>query len=482
MFIAHVHLLYNSYRDPPSLREHLWIVSKLLVMKPYTIVPFLDYIIIVCYPKMARRFADPRSGFYHTSLKEVKMENITFSESESQITWGDEKFFRNFLETARGEKRLVSTNIPNILKQVNLMFTEKHENVYLYTKDTYQEFHRLFLDVLDRFREGLLGLMTHDHAKFKENLKLVQLSGLGLQCLTRSAVFETHLKTIESSLEQYHLDTAPESMPEGVEPDEDLEAVQPSASIKRAATDLPHHLPLHALYKEWLKLMLLFFDAVDVLDIFVDKKGIPFNTIDIKLLVTPPVSQDLLPWEELFKSNFISIDGPEEELSYNNDSILKFLQTNSTLNFGDALVYVNKIKTDYTSGNISNLKNSVNRLKTSKNQLPPGWKKWAEDLHLKLETLDQTLTQSAWVGEDIESLISSHTHLKKFFKFLHQLKSSQFSGKLHCEAILATLLKLAKDGIDDDSVNGEYGDILAELKVCCPVSNLFLPPNPYSIL
>ncbi|KAF8809714.1 hypothetical protein BYT27DRAFT_7093772, partial [Phlegmacium glaucopus] len=197
----------------------------------------LCYIITVCYPKMICRLKQPDLSMpYLESLKLVKVAEIEFRKLEPRISRSDRQFFLNFLPVIVMNE-LVCTDIPNILKAVNLM-NETDKPVQFYTKDTYQEFHALLLELLEIFQQSLQGLQNygnpHGDTKpgpdiFTSHLDAVEMAGLALQHLSRGAVLEMHLKTIESSLgEHRQMETRPTSMPESTEDeDEDLQAVQP---------------------------------------------------------------------------------------------------------------------------------------------------------------------------------------------------------------------------------------------------------------
>ena len=434
----------------------------------------LLYIITVCYPKMKRRFQQPDlSAPYIHSLNSVNMAEIEFRESEPMLKLGDQKFFKQSLVTLS-----TSIEIPNICEQ-RCLYERQNWNpatVRFYTKDTYREFHVLLLDLLGTFDRSLKNLESSagrtpppsgtaprppNLEEFRKNLKIFALTGLALQNLANGAILETHLKTIESSLKEHRrVVTATESMPE-VEPDQDddLEAVQPLASIRTDTGD-SQEMPLHMSYKEWLKLMLIYFDAINIINNFVDKPQFPFKTISIKVLVSPAVSKALLPWKELFTYSdiFSQTDVLNGQHLLSGNVILSYLQSVVDTRLDQSYQWIQQVQGACKSRKVWDLKNSLSKLKDSK---LPGWEKWAQDILLDTRlAAPETGTDFAWVGERIELLLSS-TNVK-FLKYLRDADRHKFSGTMHCEAALTSLLRHSKNG----TIDGAYEDIRAQLEVC----------------
>jgi hypothetical protein len=429
----------------------------------------LVYIITVCYRKMLRRLQQRDLSLpYRQSLKSVIMTEIKFVESESRITPGDESFM-SFLKVAV-EGGLLKSKIPNMINRVDLWLTNKLLGSFrFYTEDTYKEFHTLLLELLESFETGLKGLKSG--VDVDSHVSTIQLIGLALQYLTRGAILETHLKTIEGSLGEHGRrdDTAAESTPDNLEPDEDLEAVQPEASIRIDKGDF-QQAPLHKSYKEWLKVMLIYFDAVDVLGRFVAGPQFQFKAINIKILLSPRPSEALLPWKELFTSSniFSTTNVPTDELHYTGGYVLNYLETAMNANLDTSMIWANNCKTAWDRENIEELRKNIKFLTQSK---VPGWDKCALEIQTKLGNQKSLkgFTHYDWIGEKINLLISSNNF--KFFKFLRKAESSGliFLGSQHCEASLASFLPHSKDGI----IAGTHEDICAQLEVSCPVSNLF---------
>jgi len=171
------HILYNSYKSKPTMAEHLWILSRVLVMKynfdgrshshRNSAFLLMNYVIATCYLKMICRLKHETLSLpYIESLRSVKMASVTFLESHEKQE-GQERqdandkiflvdFLITFLEARVSTPTFTPTPIPNILEQASLAV--KDEPFQLYTKSTYREFHCLLLELLKTFQESLLAL------------------------------------------------------------------------------------------------------------------------------------------------------------------------------------------------------------------------------------------------------------------------------------------------------------------------------------
>jgi hypothetical protein len=255
LIAAHADILYDN-SDFTTLADHLWILSKLLVMKdspsdggPAAIVPsemsnrLLRYIIATCYRKMLRRLNhNTLSRPYFLSLKSV--EDVTFNESlrgqPSMLeTASDWLFLENVVLDGGHTLR---TPIPHILEQANLAVA--NQNFQLYNQNTCKEFHFLFLEFLERFQTSVSELSKHRgpaknvpaNEQFKQSLVRVLLNGFALQRIAKGTALRMHLRTIEAELVDHCRPDMSTPLPgedaekEGEEQDkrdEELEAVQP---------------------------------------------------------------------------------------------------------------------------------------------------------------------------------------------------------------------------------------------------------------
>jgi hypothetical protein len=242
LIAAHADILYDN-SGPTSLAEHLWILSKLLVMKDPAgwFDRFLYYVIATCYPKMERRLGHPTMSLpYINSLKGVAI--VPFNESlREEPTIREIASDRSFLSFVPGLIDHLHTPIPHIHEQVKLAAAD--QDFQLYDKNTCQEFHFLFLELLKRFQTSLKELTNsqNDNGQFTKYVLQALLMGDALRRMAKGAALRMHLRTIEAKLVDHRRPDMSMPMPGGNaakdeeqgekqdEPDEELEAVQPSA-------------------------------------------------------------------------------------------------------------------------------------------------------------------------------------------------------------------------------------------------------------
>jgi hypothetical protein len=442
-------LLYN--RSHWTITKHLWVLSRILTMKepssdgPKTVPDSLSrclihHVIATCYPKMLRRLGQRTlSGPYIRSLKSV----TTFKFGESMSNTATEEMTNDRLLLLFILKSIsLHPKIPKLLEQAKL--AERREPFQLYTKETCTEFHILLVELLERFQTSLNELKqargtpdveTQGSDEFKAKVALVMLSGYALLRLARGSAIEMHLKTIAPLL----LKTLPPG-PHGQEEESEeiVEELKP-AQLFIIKEGVPT--PVWKSFLDWLRLILAHFDAVDTLVGFVTGEKFQHHHISVKLLVPPPVDQDLLPWQDLFTDATLfptksewhvagqAKSGKSTKSGKSNPDILDFL--NESLQHYQ---YTVDLKRFWKKQDLTNTVKALRKVNTS--QLP-GWKECTGALldKLKVKVLPEQIDQ--WlqdIDHDIQDLIDS----AGFFASLED--TQPFKGALHCEASLASLL------------------------------------------
>ena len=175
--------------------------------------------------------------------------------------------------------------------------------------------------------------------------------------------------------------------------------------------------------------MVVYFDAMNILVSYISQPNFNHN-ISIKILVTPPVDNALLPWKDLFNvpKLFPTIDQP---LLKTNDEILCFLKKATSLNPKHSLEFANAALASWGKKDISNTIKNINELQDS---TLPGWHHGvATLLNLLDASLYLTSSEDCTISNKIQSLCDSTS-------FFNSLNSQKFWGTVHCEACLASLL------------------------------------------
>jgi hypothetical protein len=456
----------------------------------------LRYVIATCYPKILRRIRHlTLSKPYLVSLQSVTafsfVEPHQHQEPNRAGIKSDRLLLSNFLSVAA---RKLRTKIPKIEEQIALV--EAEQPFKLYTKETCIEFHELLCELLERFEAAVTALSSsrdpsgdvpiEESEQFKTKLVAVLLNGYALQKISRGSAIENHLKTIAPLLcdhrrAQEDMKAMPEmnDMEVNEERDDELEGVQP-AVIQPDGEPMP----LWKSYRDWLRLMVVHFDAAEILVAHITGPHFNHDNISIKILVSPPVGQAMLPWQTLLKDSALfpmqsacsTLDVLDYAAHPTNDGILKFLEIAVSSNPQDAwnsaktaAKAIAKLKPDSTQAAFGCAIKKIELL--GKSGLP-GWHEYTAKIILNLENLKTTVPASP----DHVALVCDITRavhsLRDSAKFFADLKGPQiFKGSLHCEACLASLLAFSFDSIKVDT---KYEDISEQLEVGYAVSMLSL--------
>jgi hypothetical protein len=467
-------LLYN--RSHSTMARHLWILGKLLTMTRLSAsandetfrdnsARLLRYVAATCYPKMIRRLNHKTLSLpLIEALKQIQ--TFTFNESKldqerNEGTEIDILFLTNFLPLAVAAKWL-TTPIPKIMEKANVPMDNDRSAFRLYTQDTCVEFHNLLMELLLCFQSSL-GALRESYRKnstltvsapscqdIKDNVECVVIYGYALHRLTKGAALPMHLKNIAHLLRSLNLGrkiTMPTPAPgeEQEEPDEELKAVQPFVLVNGIET------PVWQSYLDWLRLMVAHFDATDILITYVKGPSFIHHAISIQVLVAPPVDQRLLTLKELLDDPTLFPTMTESQANIPNAEILEFLN-NGFLSSS----LVKGIKKRWRRSITGPTKKDVNEIKSALVNLKSSC--WSESATKLLKTFENSVIpptleseEFSKISEDIDSLWASCM----FFASLDAARK-KFTGTLHCEACLASLL---------DETATFNGDILAQMKV-----------------
>jgi len=489
-------LLYN--RSNRTLAMHLQVLGKLLSNNGPTedgslYERLLSYVIGTCYPKIAHRLTHKTlSQPYVWSLNQVNTVDVNNSFNVNKFNLdnpsrgrtlaraqSDRLFLTRFFLAAPLE---VQNKFPTLLKQAEML---SNKDFQLYTKDTCAEFHGLLILLLERFEKCLkkLGEMRGDKEvptpcskEFKESVELVMSCGYALQRLARGAALRMHLQTIAPLLIHSHLPSqkampmpAPGEAEEQEEFDADLKAVQPFVKVNGGV-----QIPLWESYIDWLRLIMVHFDAVEILDHYFTGKDWPGKVISIHILAAPPVGKRLLPWRELLDDSTLfptktKWDSPGRHASADitNAGILKFLD-NAVDNASDSHTQASAVITWWGKRNLGSTINSLEKLKSSK---LPGWEESATRLLDMLNGLQDVPEGGSSLDLAISNDILAISQSSRFFATLASIKPEKdFRGTLHCEALLASLL--------DETADVSKG-LVAQMKVGYFSSSLLSPESHF---
>ena len=433
----------------------------------------LHYVVATCHRKMTRRLKHKTlSQPYIQSLKQVNtfnVDNSKFDKPSPQGTQNDRLFLTDFFLSTSPE---FQSKFPTLLKQAKM---ESNKDFQLYTEDTCAEFHGLLIFLLVRFEKCLekLGELQGDEKvptpcskEFKESVELVMTYGYALLRLSRSAALQMHLKTIAPFLmhsnffPQKEMPTPAPVEAEGQEEfDEDLKAVQPFVNVNGVVQTR-----LWKSYVEWLGLVIVHFDAVEVLVRYFTGENLADRDISIHILDPPRVGKRLLPWRELFDDSTL-FPTKTKGAHMTNANILEFLE-NALDNASDSHTQANVVSKSWSERNLNLTIDSLEKLKSSK---LPGWEESATGLLDTLKGLQKVPKRGSKLDLEISNDITAISQSGNFFATLASMNPENFGGTLHCEAILASLLS--------ETANVSEG-LVAQMKVSY-FPNSFLSPESH---
>ena len=195
-------------------------------------------------------------------------------------------------------------------------------------------------------------------------------------------------------------------------------------------------------YVDWLALMVVHIDAVEVLAWYVTQ-GYNYNKhISIKHLVAPDTVFDLLPLEELFddiQAFPMTIEGDPNSMP--NSKLIPFL-LNATLPSTEALHAITKFQEAIESSSWSILENCADNLAVDGYAGIPGWKEHVPAMQAVVKEVIKLKTQERDKSLDIlDDKIDLCLRNAALFDRLNISDNTQVEGRLHCEAYLVSLLK-----------------------------------------
>ena len=442
---------------------------------------------------MERRFNNKNlSAPYFKSLGLVIMRQSIFhsERKRDQVELeNDHLFLEDFILVTLANDDFVGLDIPEIIKAAtNLHLGDKIFD--LYTNETSQEFHKLLLYLLQNFQTTLVQLIawcdsdtkkattkdtTSDSKNtFSKSIHKVHIYGYALLRLSRGRAFQLHLENIEPLLKEI-LDLGDEEEDHIEEYDGELEEIR---------LTLPQNGDLPKLYTAWLRLMVAHFDATEIVVRALDK--LQFEKVSVTILVPPKPDGKLLKWRELFSHQYLPNINPgsDRDIPSHND-ILVFLEAGVSRAEAANRQYElaeNALKGWNTPGDRSEVISTL--------QLAIDPDAQVKDIITKIKTWQTmhrqtTASEKKYRTELSKDISSSIKKLKDAFLqqrdrdfFFSNLEKMSFSGTVHCEACLASLLpSFTKDFLSDN--NYKEMNVLSDLQVEYSHFSLLLSSDPH---
>ena len=483
MIFLDCYLSYHRHRGRESFETHVWMLKTLLEQSRVSdedLEAFELFSIASSFDKMNMRMTNKRisAPYLHCLLTQTTFPFITLSSLVPKA--GDRNSDEPFIQAIPFLAIHTVTKIPNLSQHA----ANLEQLIDIYNEDTYMEFHHLLCEFLSKFRASLETLRAlqrnrteGDLGEILKALNKVRVFGHYLRIMVSSSAIEKHLQTIAT-----FLDVDPRKMwrPEPGEPeseDADFQCLKPY-SVRKGKPLLPWES-----YRDWLRLMVHYFDATQVLAAHVATFPIqctPHDTLSITILSPPLPGNEMLPWTEILKSDrfFPTLHGEtsgDEFISFLKKSYDEDTSPAQVLSATKSARLLADSGENVSADNIDKLTRQVGKCTSV------GRKDTIDRIVEKLrklksfESRDQR-TQLRAIVETLETLTKRaqfHDNLKQ-----GSLCSGQgFCGKHHCEAYIASLLTLLSSvgrPVDDfeerlktlsEKEIGQIKELLTELQV-----------------
>lgn len=452
---------------------------------------------------------------YLRGLKMVKLEDVQEAFEENDIQGppsvaqaaglvNDEIFLDRFIFNA-----MILAKIPHLDAQA--LLAQQKQRFQIYTYDTCGEFHAVLVEYLERLHASLKDLQeAPDAQEFYRHILAVILSSCALQRMANGSALQRHLKAIAPliNIGSYSHPEAAAENPEGnadgrqddVGQHAELDEVQPFV-IKDGT-----QIPLFRAYEEWLRLMLVHFEAVDILVNYVTTSLLPGTKMSTQTLVSPIVDTRLLSLADLMELPSLR---PDVNCSTSNKDISTFFEQATSPSTDEFYTTMKGARTiwhkDELPRRVDQVLANLGDLKGIK-AFPQAWQSSLTLLVIKLQILKANASLEAAVvpkdprastfamsrlkkmkganapppktteslipsevvdckatRRDVEELLGSLYQTSCLFRSagIFQKRMAVFSGSLHCEANLASLL----GGVSKDSASTNYDEVKAALKV-----------------
>jgi hypothetical protein len=438
------------------------------------------YIIAASFPRMLKRMNRPASKCYYDRLVELKSKAFDFPDlPHTASTNLNDKLFLGHL-----------TPLSKIFQIPNLVTASKdmERPCEIYNKQTYMEFHILLCTLLDRFTQSLHKLEAYwkqicklsDSDKpvsdslvinIRRRLDSVLATGNFLRAMVSGAAMEKHLKTIAHLLELndgklWTTTEADTDVDDPTEQDTDFDALKPF-SIHHGEPLLPWQS-----FRDWLKLIIIYFDAATILNDYVNKSSI--TDIDIKILAHPFPSREMLPWKDLLRHKTYFPE-PTKLGEPSAEELISFLTSDFDVvtegswekdDIQDILAEAKRFH-GLTGVQLDEAIVSVTeKMSLIENCSFPGWKEYSSTIRAQLQNLKKSkLTrdvQLVHIRLIVELLESWKGHSALFWKLKEGSPLSLgkgFSGTRHCEVCIASLINQPRLGLSQHEalVLSEFG-------------------------
>lgn len=272
-----------DHSDAPSFDSHLWVLKRLFVPQPDDsplshLDRLLKYVIATCYRKITRRWNDETLSLpYYTSLQRLSPITIVFRDLRPDANIKKDSKRDKEIENDNSLLESIDSGLADDLGiKIPQLVALKAVTSYgqLYTEERCNEFHQLIGALLRKFAasldvlpvEGDPSSPSRANGSFKARLGRVLYYGCYLKWIVDGSALDRYLYNLEKEelLDDHRRDIVLKIDPSG---DYDPELHRPTATKLNGQV-----VPCWKSYKQWLKLMLIYFTAAETIVSYVTGK------------------------------------------------------------------------------------------------------------------------------------------------------------------------------------------------------------------
>ena len=319
-------------REAPNEVSHLWLLAKMLATLKgdrYLLAYVMKYVIPVSHQKIIRRFEADSSQDYWKSFKSVGLDNILFSATpKRKLSRIEVRNDLSFLTVLKGGAIDYAEKFPNIAKIVEELPSLEHSGAPLeiFNDTTCEEYHLLFIQLMEQYKAFMkeIATLAKNGEPFGDKLDPVVEIGHAILTMVEGRAFHLYLSTIASKLskslsEFSHIRAEQRAAggrgPEGCGPASEEHGAKERGAEEQDAEEQDVKAgmtlwdPVEAdaattavwkPFKSWIMLMLVQFDAADALCNFVDLvPELSSVELDVKIVYSSVISDKTIPLEVL---------------------------------------------------------------------------------------------------------------------------------------------------------------------------------------
>jgi hypothetical protein len=499
-----VHLTAAYYRKLDDFLHHADMLSGFLP-HPHEL---LKYVVVACFRKILFRVNHAISKPYYDFLDDIASSTDNFPPFV-KITL-DNSSEKSYRKHSKSDKKLFVEILPKLLPILQrpgllpskfrfpqleqatsqLKLDEGSDPSKAYNENTYIEYHLLLVGLLRLFKASLLRLEGLKdaawHSKpFDDIVWYVMAMGDALQAMAGGNIIKMHMKVIVAHVgPRRTMPVNEEILDDDCQRDHEL-------------YDIINTFPTSQAYNNWLKLMVVHFDAVRILITHMEDFERP--KIIIKVITTPNPDPAQLTWKQLLNNEKYFEREPLGDGRPSIEMIIEFIE--------DLL--------DAQNLDVSGVNNIMNELKTllktlsepSDSDFKLVWRRDIYPIIGLMNPMKNKLCSGSGFDLTVKGIINDMSSLKsvdgpdtpdtpadkrvtvaieKIIAKLEELKDSalalsesmldlrglpsspnSFDGSVHCELNLLCWKLLNLKMLDE--LDKDYGHIVSELSVSCIV-------------